>query len=82
MKIEWQEIIHRFLQSFKIGLTLREKKASILKRGISLNKKPKKHNDLILPIHMQIEHWLKANKKMSWGIKEDEFDHIGDPLCP
>jgi hypothetical protein len=45
----------------------------------SLKRKSKKQIDLILPIHRQIEHWRKANRKMSWGIKEDEFDHIGNP---
>jgi hypothetical protein len=45
----------------------------------SLKRKSKKQIDLILPIHRQIKHWRKANRKMSWDIKEDEFDHIGDP---
>lgn len=45
----------------------------------SLKRKSKKQIDLILPIHRQIKHWRKANRKMSWGIKEDEFDHMGDP---
>ncbi|UCD89885.1 MAG: hypothetical protein JSW04_00125 [Desulfobacterales bacterium] len=78
MNIEWQEILNRFLQSFKIGLTFREKEALIFKRDLSLKKKLKEQNDLILPIYKQIEHWQKANKQMSWGIQEDEFDHIGD----
>ena len=45
----------------------------------SLKRKSKKQIDLILPIHRQIKHWRKANRKMSWDIKEDEFDHMGDP---
>jgi hypothetical protein len=80
MKIGWREILNRFLQSFKIGLTFRDKKAMVFKRDLSLKRKSKKQNGLILPIHMQIEHWRKANKKMSWGIQEEEFDHIGDRL--
>ena len=45
----------------------------------SLKRKSKKQIDLILPIHRQIKHWRKANRKMSWGIQNGEFDHIGDP---
>jgi len=45
----------------------------------SWKRKSKKQIDLILPIHRQIKHWRKANRKMSWGIKEDEFDDMGDP---
>ena len=45
----------------------------------SLKRKSKKQIDLILPIHRQIKHWRKADRKMSWGIQRDEFDRIGDP---
>lgn len=34
---------------------------------------------LILPVHKQINAWHKANRKMGWGIKEEEFDKIGEP---
>jgi hypothetical protein len=79
MKIKWQEILNRFLQSFKIGLTFRDKEAFIFKRDLSLKGKSKKQNDFILSMQRQIEHWREANRKMAWGIKEDEFDHIADP---
>jgi len=79
MNIEWREILNRFLQSAKMGLTFRDKEALIFKGDLFLRRKSKKQNDLILPIQRQIEHWRMANKKMSWGIQEDEFAHIGDP---
>lgn len=80
MKIKWLEILNRFLMSFKIGLTFREKEALLVKRGSSSKRKSKTKFDPILSIDKQIEHWRKANKKMSWGIQEDEFDRLGDPL--
>jgi hypothetical protein len=45
----------------------------------SWKRKSKKQIDLILPIHRQIKLWHRANRKMSWGIKEAEFDYMGDP---
>ena len=79
MNIEWREILNRFLQSAKMGLTLSDRESLIFKNYLSLKTKPKEQSDLILPVHNQIEHWRKANRKMAWGIKEDEFDRIGDP---
>lgn len=78
MNTEWKEILNRFLQSVKIGLTFREKGASISKGDLALRKKSKIGYDFILPIHRQIELWRTANRKMSWGIPDDEFHHLGD----
>jgi hypothetical protein len=35
--------------------------------------------DLILPVGKQIRAWRKANRKMGWGIRDKEFDHIEEP---
>ena len=79
MTIEWKEILDRFLKGIKIGLTFREKGGSISKGDFSLKKNLKIQSDLILPINRQIENWREANRKMSWGISDDEFNHIGSP---
>ena len=79
MNIEWKEILNRFLQSVKIGLTFREKEGLFSKGDLSLKKKSKIKNDYILPIPRQIEHWREANRKMSWGIPNDEFNQLRDP---
>jgi hypothetical protein len=34
---------------------------------------------LILPINKQIKAWHKANRKMHWGIMEEEFETIDSP---
>ena len=36
-------------------------------------------NHLILPMGAQIKAWHKANRKMRWGITEEEFDKIDKP---
>lgn len=35
--------------------------------------------DLILPASKQIRAWRKANRKMGWGIRDEEFHHIQEP---
>ena len=35
---------------------------------------------LILPLNKQIRMWRKANRKMRWGIKEEEFENVSKPL--
>ena len=44
-----------------------------------LKTEPEDQRHLILPINKQIKAWHKANRKMSWGIKEEEFDKIREP---
>lgn len=34
---------------------------------------------LILPIDKQVKAWHRANRKMAWGIKGEEFNKIGEP---
>jgi hypothetical protein len=34
---------------------------------------------LILPLKRQIRAWRKANRKMGWGITDEEFDNIEEP---
>lgn len=34
---------------------------------------------LILPVEAQIKAWRKANRKMEWGIRMEEFDRIEAP---
>ena len=72
-------MLHRFLQSTQMGLTLSDQEASIFKSALSLKKKSKKLNASILPIHRQVEQWRKANRKMAWDIPNDEFDQLIDP---
>lgn len=48
-------------------------------RRLFLKAKPEDQGDLFLPFNKQIEAWQKANRKMAWGISEEEFDKIGDP---
>jgi hypothetical protein len=48
-------------------------------RKLFLKEKPEDHRHLIRPIHKQIKAWHKANRKMGWGIKGEEFDNIGEP---
>jgi len=37
----------------------------------------KAKNHLILPAHKQIKAWRRANRRMSWGIPEGEFERVG-----
>jgi len=39
----------------------------------------KKHHNSIIPMDKQIKAWRKANRKMSWEIKEEEFDEVQPP---
>jgi hypothetical protein len=48
-------------------------------RKMFFGAKPEAQSDLILPIRKQIKAWLKANRKMGWGITEEEFDNIEEP---
>jgi hypothetical protein len=41
--------------------------------------KAKDQNHLILPVGKQIRAWHRANRKMGWGIRDEEFDHIEEP---
>jgi len=34
---------------------------------------------LILPMRKQVKTWQIANRKMAWGITEEEFEQVGDP---
>ena len=36
-------------------------------------------NGLVLPVHEQIKAWRRANRRMRWGIREDEFRGIEEP---
>ncbi len=38
-----------------------------------------KNRPLILPILNQIKFWKKANRKMGWEIRKDEFEQIEEP---
>ncbi len=40
---------------------------------------PESPEDVILPLGKQVLVWKKADKKMSWGIKEEIFASIGQP---
>ena len=35
--------------------------------------------DLFSPVGEQIRRWRRANRKMSWGINEAEFESLRDP---
>jgi hypothetical protein len=35
--------------------------------------------NLILPVSEQVDAWKRTQKKMSWNIKREEFDLIGEP---
>lgn len=35
----------------------------------------------VLPVKKQIKAWRRANRKMAWGIKNEEFDRIGAPYA-
>ena len=48
-------------------------------RKILSKNKPKGHGPLTLPLEKQIKAWSKANRKMVWGIKEEEFNGIEEP---
>jgi hypothetical protein len=41
--------------------------------------KSEDRRQLILPADKQLRAWHKANQKMAWGIKEEEFDQIESP---
>jgi hypothetical protein len=41
---------------------------------------PESQKPVVLDITEQIRSWRKANRRMRWGIKEDEFDQIRGPL--
>ncbi|MDH4205801.1 MAG: hypothetical protein OEV45_09760, partial [Desulfobacteraceae bacterium] len=41
--------------------------------------KSQNQDDTILPVTRQIDSWQKANEKMAWGIREDEFGRIKAP---
>jgi len=36
-------------------------------------------DDTILPVTRQIEFWYKSNRKMNWGIREEDFNRIEVP---
>jgi hypothetical protein len=38
-----------------------------------------KNRRLILPVRSQIKFWKGVNRKMGWGIKQLEFEQIGEP---
>ena len=44
-----------------------------------MRSKSKGQNPLLLPIERQIRAWQKANQKMGWGIKNEEFKKAGEP---
>lgn len=44
-----------------------------------LFKKYNQDKPLILPFKNQVKSWLKANRKMKWGIQQAEFDKIIEP---
>jgi len=41
--------------------------------------KSQDQDDTILPVTRQIDSWQKANEKMAWGIRKDEFGRINAP---
>jgi hypothetical protein len=43
-------------------------------------KRHSKDNQLILSFKDQIKLWKKANRKMKWGISEDEFNRLREPV--
>jgi len=42
-------------------------------------RKSKHRDSYILPVSEQIQSWRKADRKMRWGLRKDEFDRIGPP---
>jgi hypothetical protein len=48
-------------------------------RKAFLKNKAEYRKSLIRPLEKQIKAWRKANKKMGWGIQEDEFKRIRRP---
>jgi hypothetical protein len=48
-------------------------------RRLFLKAKSEAESPLILPVNKQIKAWHKANREMTWGIKEEEFDRIEAP---
>ena len=50
-------------------------------RTMFYNSKKKDRNHLLLPVSKQMKAWHRANRKMSWGIKRDEFDQVTTPLA-
>lgn len=48
-------------------------------RRLFSSEEPEFRNREILPLEEQINAWRTANKKMKWGIREEEFDGIGSP---
>jgi hypothetical protein len=44
-----------------------------------LSRTEPENQGLILPLDGQIEAWRKANRKMNWGIEEEEFRRIQPP---
>lgn len=48
-------------------------------RGLFYKRRPEGQNHLILPIDKQIKAWHKANRKMKWGIRKEEFEMIDTP---
>ena len=49
-----------------------------LKRFFSKSK-PEAEGELFLPVQKQTKAWQEANRKMGWGIKEDEFGLVEEP---
>lgn len=50
------------------------KTISVFARG-----KSKDMEDTILSVSRQVNAWKKANEKMAWGIRDDEFARINEP---
>ena len=48
-------------------------------RNLFFKAKTEGQSRLIFPIGKQIKAWRRANRKMAWGIKNEEFDRIGAP---
>ena len=48
-------------------------------RELFFKAKPEGQGHLILPISKQIKAWHKANRKMEWSIRGEEFERIGAP---
>ena len=50
-----------------------------LPRKLSLEERSEDKGLLILPVQKQIKAWHKANRKMGWGIRDEEFHHMEEP---
>jgi hypothetical protein len=48
-------------------------------RNLFFKAQNKDQRSLIIPWEKQMKSWRKANRKMSWGIKEEEFRDIKTP---